>query len=160
MKTSSDGLSVLKHYEGCELTAYPDPATGGAPITIGYGCTGPDIHIGMKITRDDANSRLAKKLSVEFEPGVFTVLSKPITQGQFDACVCLAYNIGMANFKSSTLVRKFNANDMQAAADQFPRWNRANNQKMLGLSRRRAAERALFMGLTSDQAIAIGDATL
>ena len=156
MKTSSDGLAVLKHYEGCELTAYPDPATNGDPWTIGYGCTGADIKRGLTITMDNANERLYKKLSQEFEPGVLSVLKQPIEQGQFDACVCLAFNIGMGNFRSSTLAKRFNAGDMKGAADQFLRWNRAAGKVMLGLRRRRASERALFLGMTGDQAIAIG----
>ena len=160
MKTSSDGFAVLKHYEGCELEAYPDPATGGEPITIGFGCTGPDIRLGMKITQDDANLRLFQKLASEFEPGVMVILRAPILQGQFDACVVIAYNIGLTNFRSSTLVRRFNAGDMQGAADQFLRWDKAAGKSMKGLRRRRAAERALFMGMTGDQAIAIGDNTL
>ena len=150
----------MHHYEGCELTAYPDPATGGDPITIGYGCTGPNIKLGMTITQDEADSMFSDRLAKEFEPGVGLALRLPVTQGQFDACVCLAFNIGVGAFRSSTLVRKFNAGDIGGASDQFPRWDKAAGQSMKGLRRRRAAERALFQGMTGDQAIAVGDATL
>ena len=159
MKTSPNGIAVMHHYEGCELTAYPDPATGGDPITIGYGCTGPDIKRGMTITQDEANVMFAKCLVREFEPGVNAALTGTPTQGQFDACVCLSFNIGLSAFRASTLVRKFNMGDIAGAADQFPRWDKAAGQSMKGLRRRRAAERALFQGMTSDQAIAVGAAT-
>ena len=159
MKTSSTGVALLHHFEGCELSAYPDPATGGDPWTIGYGCTGPDVCRGLKITQSDADVMFAKRLAREFEPGVSAVLTAAPTQGQYDAMVCLAYNIGLGNFRSSTLVRKFNAGDIAAAADQFLRWSMAAGQTMKGLRRRRAAERAVFNGMTSDQAIAVGEAT-
>ena len=158
MKTSPAGVALLHYYEGCELTAYPDPATGGDPWTIGFGCTGPGIVRGLTITPDQANAMFAKRLVQEFEPGVSLALTRPATQGQFDACVCLAFNIGLGNFKSSTLVRKFNAGDVVGAADQFVRWDRAAGQSMKGLRRRRASERALFNGMSADQAIAVGQA--
>ena len=68
-----------------------------------------------------------------------------MTQNQFDALVSLVFNIGGANFASSTLVKKFNAGDIQGAADQFPRWKNASGKEMKGLVRRRAAERELFL---------------
>lgn len=81
------------------------------------------------------------------------------TQYQFDAMACLAYNIGAAAFANSTLVRLFNAGDIQLAADQFLRWDKAGGKSVKGLRRRRAAERALYLGETADKAIAIGDKT-
>ena len=156
MKTSVNGIRVLHYFEGCRLEAYPDPGTGGEPITIGWGNTEPGLTLGTKITQAEADALFTKRLNKEFEPGVLSVLKQPIEQGQFDACVCLAFNIGMGNFRSSTLAKRFNAGDMQGAADQFLRWNRASGKVMLGLRRRRASERALFLGMTGDQAIAIG----
>jgi GH24 family phage-related lysozyme (muramidase) len=66
------------------------------------------------------------------------------TQNQFDAMVCLAYNIGIANFKSSTLLKLHKAGDHLGAAAQFIRWNKANSQVMAGLTKRRAAEADLY----------------
>ena len=155
MKTSTSGVQVLHHFEGCRLTAYPDPATGDKPWTVGYGDTGPDVVPGLVIKQDEADSRFAKRLEREFEPGVWALVNDA-SQGQFDALVCLAYNIGIGNLKSSTLIRKFNSGDLPGADAEFLRWNRAAGKVMLGLTRRRAAEQALFRGLTGDQAIAIG----
>lgn len=158
MRTSTSGIQVLHSFEGCRLKAYPDPATGGDPWTIGYGDTGPDVKPGLIITQEEADSRFAKRLAREFEPGVTAALTRMPSQGQFDGMVCLAYNIGIPNFKSSTLVRKFNAGDDAGAAEQFLVWNKAAGKVMLGLRRRRAAERALFLGMNGDQAIAVGAA--
>lgn len=157
MKISSSGVQVLHHFEGCRLAAYPDPATGGKPWTIGYGDTGPDVVPGLVITQDEADSRFYKRLEREFEPGVSALINEA-AQGQFDALVCLAYNIGLGNLRKSTLIRKFNTGDLPGADAQFLVWNRAAGKVMLGLRRRRAAEQALFRGLTGDQAIAVGAA--
>ena len=155
MKTSGTGVAVIQHYESCELKAYPDPATGGDPWTVGWGCTGPDICRGTTITQSEADIMFAKRLAREFEPGVTAALTKPCTQGQFDAMVCLAFNIGLGAFRVSTLVRKFNAGDIAGASQQFLRWDKAAGQSMKGLRRRRAAEKAVFSGMTGDQAIAV-----
>lgn len=158
MKTSTNGVQVLHYFESCRLKAYPDPATGGKPFTIGWGDTGPDVAPGLVITQDEADARFTRRLSDEFGPGVMSALQVVPTQGQFDAMVCLSYNIGLGNFRSSTLLRKFNAGDVPGADAQFLVWNRANGKVMLGLRRRRAAEQALFRGLSGDQAIAVGAA--
>lgn len=158
MRTSSNGIELMHYFESCVLTAYPDPATGGAPWTIGYGDTGPDVKPGLVITQAEADARFAKRLAREFEPGVLNALQQNPEQCQFDAMVCLAYNIGLGNFRSSTLLRKFNLGDTDAASAQFLVWNKAAGKVMLGLRRRRAAERALFEGATGREAIAVGAA--
>lgn len=159
MNTSKNGIQVMHFFESCRLTAYPDPATGGAPWTIGWGDTGPSVVPGLKITQAEADARFANRLTAEFEPGVLSKITRAATQGQFDALVCLAYNIGLRNLGSSTLLRKFNEGDVAGAADQFSVWNKAAGKVMLGLSRRRSAERALFKGLSGSQAISIVTAT-
>ncbi len=149
MRLSPDGIKLLKYYEGCELTAYFDPV--GIP-TIGYGDT-QDVWPGMRITEADAEVRLRNRLSRDFEPGVMAALTRKPSQCEFDACVCLAYNVGVSAFTKSTLVRKFNAGDVQGAADQ----SNAGGKPLKGLRRRRAAERALFLGEPIDKALRIGN---
>ena len=70
----------------------------------------------------------------------------PLTQGQYDALVSFAYNLGLAALKSSTLLRLLNARNYAGAAAQFPRWNRAGGKVLPGLTRRREAERVMFLG--------------
>lgn len=156
MKTSPNGIAVLHYFESCKLAAYPDPATGGAPWTIGWGHTGPEVKPGMKWTQEKADAVFLEDLR-RFEsaagPGL---LERQPTQGQFDALVCFAYNCGTANLKSSTLLRLYNSGDILGAQAQFCRWNKANGKVMRGLTRRRAAEAALFSGKNGAEAIAIG----
>jgi lysozyme len=159
MQTSPDGIALMHYFEGCRLTAYPDPATGGKPYTIGYGDTGPDVVPGLTITQDEANIRFAKRLAREFEPGVNAAVHRDLEQRQFDGLVCLAYNIGLANFRSSTLLRKLNAGDIDGASAQFLVWDKAAGRSMLGLRRRRVAERALFDGMSVSLALSLSQAT-
>ena len=158
METSQDGILVLHYFESCRWTAYPDPATGGAPWTIGYGDTGPDVVPGLVITQQDADNRFAKRLAMEFEPGVLQALLRAPRQCEFDAMVCLAYNVGVRNFRGSSVVRRLNLGDTRGAADAFLMWDKAAGKSMKGLRRRRAAERALFLGADGLQAIEIGKA--
>jgi len=147
------GTALIKEFEGLakvrpdgKVEAYPDPATGGAPWTIGYGSTGPDIKKGAVWTKEQAERRFAEH-SAEFAAKVAKLLGDtPTTQEQFDAMVSLAYNVGMGNFAGSTLLKKHKAGDHKGAAAEFARWNRANGKAMAGLTRRRAAEAKLYRG--------------
>lgn len=135
---------LIKSFEGLSLKAYPDPASGGDPWTIGYGSTGKDIKRGVVWTLAQADARL--KLDVaSFSLGVRALIVKaPTTQRQFDALVSFAYNVGLGNLKSSTLLKKHLAGETVAANAEFARWNKASGKVMAGLTRRRAAEAALY----------------
>ncbi len=150
-----DGRELLEHYEGLRLTAYQDSV---GVWTIGYGDT-ENVHEGMTITQAEADERLNGRLSRDFVPGVLAVLKRESSQSQFDAMVCFAYNVGIGALTSSTLLRLFNSGDIAGAADQFPRWDKAGGQSLKGLRKRRAAERALFLGADVENAIAVGDET-
>lgn len=141
MKTGQAGLHLIKTFEGLKLNAYLCPAK---VWTIGYGTT-KGVEPGMAITAAKAEELLSDDLR-RFEDTVNTSVAVPITQNQFDALVSLAYNIGSGAFRASTLLRKLNAKDYAGAAEQFPRWNKANRKVLAGLTRRREAERKLFEG--------------
>lgn len=143
MKLSQRGIDLIKQFEGYSSKAYPDPATGGAQWTIGYGTT-KGVKPGMVITAEQAEKMLRDDVA-KFESGVSSLITSPTTQGQFDAMVSLAYNIGLGNFGKSTLLKKHNARCYTCAADQFRVWNRANGKVMNGLTKRRAAERQVYM---------------
>lgn len=153
MNTGQNGIALLHHYESCRLTAYPDPATGGEPITIGWGNTSPGLKLGTTITQAEADALFAKRLSSEFEPGVSKLLTRTPAQFQYDAFVSLAYNIGLGNFSKSTALRKFNMGDLDAAAEAILSWNRAAGKVMKGLQRRRWAEHKVFGGWSAARAI-------
>lgn len=148
MQTSEKGIKNIKDFEGCSLTAYPDPGTGGAPWTIGYGWTHPvdgkPIKPGMTIKQETAD-RLLKTGLVSYENDVLKMAKVKLTQGQFDAMVSFAYNVGSRALSTSTLLRKLNDGDVNGAADEFLRWNKAGGKVLNGLTRRREAERALFL---------------
>lgn len=139
--TGERGRALIKEFEGLRLDAYPDPATGGEPWTIGVGHTG-GVKKGDRITEAQADAYLVSDLA-RFEKAVARLAPKT-TQNQFDALVSLAFNVGEANLASSTLLKLHNAGDYPGAQAQFARWNRAAGRVMAGLTRRRAAEAALY----------------
>lgn len=145
MSALAHAVQLVKKWEGCKLSAYPDPATGAAPYTIGYGATGPGIAPGLKWSQKQADDRLATDLD-RFTKGVQSALRRQATDAQLGAMVSLAYNIGVSAFRGSTLLKLFNAGDIGGAAKQFPRWNKADGKVMKGLTSRRADEQKVFEG--------------
>lgn len=142
-KINNAGVELIKSFEGLKLTAYPDPATGGDPWTIGYGTTGPNVKKGLKITEAQAKDWLIEDIN-KFADGVDKLVTVRINENQKAALTSFAYNVGLGNLKSSTLLRLVNAGDFKGAQAQFARWNKAAGKVMAGLTRRRAAEAALF----------------
>jgi lysozyme len=144
MHVSPAGVALTKAMESLRLKAYPDPATGGAPWTCGWGATGPDINPGTVWTQAQAEARLNADLA---RAGlvVSSLVHIYITQGQFDALADFVFNVGAGNFRSSTLLRLLNQGDIQGAADQFARWNLANGKVMPGLVMRRDCEKKMFL---------------
>ncbi len=137
------GLDLIKNFEGCRLTAYPDPGSGGEPWTIGYGHTGPEVHEGLTITQEQADQDLQRDLQ-NFEQAVNDLIAVSLTPNQFAALVSFDYNTG--SLATSTLLRLVNAGNFQAAAGQFALWVHDGNGNVLpGLVRRRAAEKQLFL---------------
>src|SRR5262245_54088153 len=103
-KVSQDGLALLKSMEGLSRDAYPD----GGGWSIGYGHHGPDVYPGMQITQQRAEDLLKQDLE-RFEIGVEQALTQAAHQEEFDAMVDFAYNVGLAAFKDSTLLKHVNA---------------------------------------------------
>ena len=143
MKTNEAGLSLIKSFEGLRLKAYKCPA---GVWTIGYGHTGKDVKPGMIITEEQAEEYLRQDLE-RFEKGVDDLVEVDINENQYSALVSLAYNIGLGNFKKSTLLKlinKGNQNELEAVHSQFKRWVWAGSQILPGLQRRREAEFKLY----------------
>lgn len=145
MQTSEKGIALIKEFEGCKLTAYRDSV---GVWTVGYGWTQPvdgkPIRAGMTIKQETAE-RLLKTGLVSYESDVSRLVKVGLSQGQFDALVSFTYNLGARSLSTSTLLRKLNAGDYAGAADEFLRWNKAGGKVLNGLTRRREAERALFL---------------
>ena len=149
MQTSELGISLIKEFEGCKLTAYPDVV---GVWTIGFGTTrinGEPVVKGMTCTQQDAEDYLREDLQA-FEQVVNSILPAPILQYQFDACVCLSYNIGSGGFLSSSLCRKLKTGNTGLVNEQnFVAWNKVRDShgvlvESRGLTRRRKSEYHLF----------------
>ena len=144
-RTSPAGIALIKRFEGCarkradgRMAAYPDPGTGAAPWTIGWGATGSDIGPGTIWTQDQCNARLEVDMA-RFAAEVDQALGDaPTTQAQFDALVSFHYNTGAIT--RATLTRRHREGDHAAAGREFLRWTRAGGRVLKGLVRRREAE--------------------
>lgn len=145
IRASEKCLDLIKHFEGLRLDAYLCP---GGVWSIGYGSTftalGP-VKRGDRITASEAEHLLASDVH-QFERRVADMLLVTPTQGQMDAMTSFAYNVGTGALAQSTLLRKYNKLDTWGAADEFLRWNKADGKVLEGLTRRRKAERAMFLG--------------
>lgn len=140
MKTSKNGIDLIKKYEGCKLNAYLCPAN---VWTIGYGHT-KNVKAVDKITQEIAERLLINDLQ-EPENAINAYCQHALTQNQFDALVSFVFNLGSGAFKSSTLLKRINANMMQLASLEFCKWNKAGGKVLDGLTKRRADEKALFL---------------
>lgn len=150
-------IPVIKREEGCRLKAYPDPASGGDPWTIGYGATGPGIRRGTVWTQEQAEQDLEERV-VTIAEQIVNEVDVPLSDSQLAALISFVYNVGIGRhdkpgtpenegtgFRGSTLLRRLNEGNYEAAADQMPRWNRASGRVNDVLVGRRARERDLFL---------------
>lgn len=137
MKTSQNGINLIKQFEGCRLTAYK-PVAAEKYYTIGYGHYGADVAPGMKITQAQADAFLVSDLQ-KFESAVNATGLK-LNQNQFDALVSFAYNCGAGNLKKLVTGRT-----LTQIADAMLAYNKGSGKVLPGLVRRRQAERTLFL---------------
>lgn len=138
---SKNGAELLKSYEGLSLTSYRDQ---GGVWTIGYGHTG-GVYANQKITLEEAE-RLFEADTKRFVEGVsYKTYDISLTQNQFDALVCFAYNVGLPSFYSSTLLKEVRKNpNSDAVAEQFRRWVYVKKIYNQGLANRREKEINLY----------------
>lgn len=153
MQLTDEGIALIKRFEGCELTAYLDSA---GVWTIGYGHAAtsgrhPIPHRGMTITQAEAE-RIFEEDMRHFADQVRPLLTRKATPTQFSALVSLAFNIGVGAFSGSTALKRFNAGDLEGAAEALQWWNKATvgGKKVVlrGLVRRRTEEAAMLLSDT------------
>jgi lysozyme len=143
---SATGLNALMAHEGVRLRAYQDEA---GVWTICYGHT-KGVYAGMVATQAQCEDFLRADIKWA-EYAVNSLVVVPLTQNQFDALVSFVFNVGYANFKDSTLLKRLNAGDYAAAAQEFPKWSMLRDKKTgkkrlsQGLLRRRMDEQTLFL---------------
>lgn len=139
MKTSPRGIALIQEFEGFSPVAYRDPV---GIWTIGYGFI-EDVKEGDRITKDQAGKRLQRELKT-YEAAALKAAGE-CSQNEFDALVCFAFNVGTAGMKKSSVIKAHRRGDKQAAARAFALWNKAGGKVWPGLTRRRAAEAALYL---------------
>ena len=127
-------------YEGLSLTEYPD--VGGVP-TICYGET-RNVQNGQVATKQECDERLSARL-VEFNAGVNSCVTAELPDTRRAAFVSLAYNIGIASFCKSTVVRRINAGDVAGSCEAMMMWNKVRGVTWRGLTNRRAKERDMCL---------------
>lgn len=145
MNHSPAATDIIRRYEGCRLSAYPDPASGGDPWTIGYGSTGAAIRKGVVWTLGQALADLEIRLRA-LDAQLVGLHHNKVTQNQHDAFVSLSYNIGIGSFANSTVLKDHLAKNYAHAALAFTWYNKAHGMIMQGLVNRRHAEALLYLG--------------
>jgi GH24 family phage-related lysozyme (muramidase) len=150
IRLASDTL--VKPFEGYakrlsdgSCRAYPDPATHGAPWTIGWGCTGADITPDTVWSQDKAQEELEKHL-LYFTSKAIRMSPSLITSGdrRLAAIISFTYNCGLGRYRISTLKKRVDARDWDGACEEIVKWNKASGRVLAGLTRRRLAESALL----------------
>jgi len=144
VKTSSNGIRIVKKYEGLRLETYKCSA---GKLTIGYGHTKTTLP-GMTINELMAEILLGNDLK-DCETAVGKLVTVELNQNQYDSLISFCFNLGAGNLAKSTLLKKVNAKDFTGAADEFLRWNKARThggfKELSGLTKRRTEERILFL---------------
>lgn len=145
-KTGDAGINLIKISEGFRSSPYKCPA--GIP-TIGYGATfytnGNKVTMKDKSISEEEAVLLLKHMLISFEKYVDSYCVDDITQNQFDALVSFCYNVGPANLKSSTLLKKININPNDPTIkDEFMKWTKGGGKTLPGLVKRREEESKLY----------------
>ena len=145
---SKIAVDIIKEFEGFKDYAYID--TDGTPV-IGYGLSridGTPVQIGDRISHSQAEAALNAHLR-EIDRELKKAVEVELNNRQLSALASISFNVGVDAIAKSTLVRKINAKDYAGAANEFLRWDKADMRgrlvQMPGLTRRRAAERQLFL---------------
>jgi lysozyme len=139
--TSRAGRNMIESFEGRRNKAYRDV---GGVYTCGIGCTGPDINADTVWTDDEVEEYFSAALR-RVEVGVNRLATVPLSQNQFDSLVSLAFNVGLQNFKTSTLLRLLNRGEYRLAAAEFGRWIHVSGAVLPALVRRRRREAEMFL---------------
>ncbi len=147
-KAKQIAAEFLKHFEGCKLLAYSDQR---GRVTIGWGHTG-GIQLGTQWAQEKADKQLLLDID-EVTELVRHAVIVPLNPNQLAALISFTFNLGIMNLRRSGLLKFLNVKKYQQAADQFLLWDHIGMYVVAGLTKRREAERALFLKDSSDEAI-------
>lgn len=149
---SPTAFALIRSFEGCHKkdgAMFKPYVCPGGVLTVGWGHTnhhGRQFDKNARWTQQECDGALKEDLQ-DFAAHVASMVKVPVKQHQFDALVSFAYNVGLGNLKSSTLLRKLNAGNPGGAALEFHKWKYSQGQVLPGLVRRRASEALLFQGI-------------
>ncbi len=132
-------MNIIEQFEGRRLKAYLD---GGGVPTIGVGHT-KGVKMGDTCTDAQADKWLEEDTAEA--AGAVDDVRVSLNANQLEALTSFVFNVGVGAFRKSTLLRLLNGGDYQGAADQLLRWDKDNGKTVAGLTRRRQAERKLFL---------------
>lgn len=145
MELTPEGLALIKAHEGLRTKAYKCPA---GVWTIGYGHTSaagaPEVRAGMEITKEEAERILLHDLH-QYEQAVTAAVKVDISPSQYSALVSFCYNVGIAAFRSSSVLTAVNQKRFDLVPSRLALWNKGNGKVLPGLVKRRSAEGDLFM---------------
>ena len=146
MKLNNSGYLLITEFEG--YSANPYLCSAKIP-TIGYGNTyytdGKRVTMLDKEINKQQAFEMFKVIADRFASKVSNLVKTPLNQNQFNSCVSLAYNIGMANFMNSTLLKLVNKNHNDILIGlEFKKWNKVNKKVVAGLTRRRNYESDIY----------------
>lgn len=146
MQISSHGINLIREFEGLRTKAYKAHFSEKF-FSIGYGHYGPDVKPDDVCTEAYATKLLENDLKsfCQKVDKALTADEIEVNQNEFDALISFAYNVGVNALISSTLWQKLKIHDHEGAANQFLRWNKCNGFELPGLTKRREAERKLFL---------------
>ena len=149
---STNGLNIIKNFEGLSLSAYRDEA---GVWTIGYGSTryhdGKPVKPGDKLASELQADALLRNTMGQYEDAVNSRVKASLTQNHFDALVSFTYNVGTGGLEESTLLVKLNERNYAEAAAHFLAWDKITDpktgQKVISeiLLQRRKEESRLFL---------------
>jgi len=132
-------VSLAQEFEGCELEAYQDIA---GVWTIGFGHTGKDVYAGLTWTQQQADEALQHDLNAA--AALLAIYSPGLSNGVLEAMTDFVFNLGIGNYRTSTLCKCINASDWEGAKRELLKWDHSNGVVVPGLLRRREAEAQLF----------------
>ena len=145
-------MELIKEFEGCHLNAYPDPLTGGLPITIGWGSTrkrtGAPFHLGEKISLEEANALLEFDIRNRFMRALKDIpYWSEMNDNQRGALLSFAYNLGAGFYGGrnfNTITRRLKNKEWHLVPDALYLYRNPGSNVEAGLARRRIAEGKLW----------------
>lgn len=146
MQIDSSGLNILKGLEKCALKAYWD-VNGWA---IAYGNHVPGLTAKSTCTVDEAEEYLQNACE-SVSNSLSNLIKVKLSQGQFNALVIFAYNIGLSAFENSTLLSRLNAGNFACVPSELRRWNKSGGKVCPALVARREKEIEIWNGTETTQ---------